>query len=71
MFSQKRCVICREDNVVRVDFTRKPDPPAPLFPGASGLRRVIELSQHESESHWGEPTKVRQVSLSPPSGLLG
>jgi hypothetical protein len=58
-FSKKRCVIGREDNVVRVDFTRKPDPPAPLFPGASGLRPIIELSQHEGGSpSWVAPTKM-------------
>ena len=36
----KRLVIGREDNVVRVDFSRDPDPPAPRFPGASGLREI-------------------------------
>jgi hypothetical protein len=35
-----RHVIARENNVVRVDFTRKPDPPAPRFPGAVGLRQA-------------------------------
>jgi hypothetical protein len=33
-----RHVIARESNVVRVDFSREPDPPAPCFPGANGLR---------------------------------
>ncbi len=33
-----RRVIARESNVVRVDFSREPDPPAPCFPGANGLR---------------------------------
>ena len=33
-----RCVIGRDNNVVMVDFRRKPDPPAPRFPGANGLR---------------------------------
>ena len=33
-----RHVIARESNVVRVDFKRDPDPPAPHFPGAIGLR---------------------------------
>ena len=33
-----RHVIARENNVVRVDFSREPDPPAPCFPGANGLR---------------------------------
>lgn len=32
-----RYVISRENNVVRVDFSREPDPPAPCFPGAGGL----------------------------------
>jgi hypothetical protein len=34
----ERYVIARESNVVRVDFARRPDPPAPRFPGAGGLR---------------------------------
>jgi hypothetical protein len=40
-----RHVIARESNVVRVDFSRDPDPPAPSFPGANGLR----LSDAESD----------------------
>jgi hypothetical protein len=32
----ERYVIARESNVVRVDFARRPDPPAPRFPGAGG-----------------------------------
>jgi hypothetical protein len=35
-----RFVIGREHNVVRVDFRCDPDPPAPRFPGASGLREI-------------------------------
>jgi hypothetical protein len=39
MLSSVDCyVIARESNVVRVDFSRDPDPPAPCFPGANGLR---------------------------------
>ena len=39
MLSTVDCyVIARESNVVRVDFNREPDPPAPYFPGANGLR---------------------------------
>jgi hypothetical protein len=34
----KRRIIWREANVVRVDFQREPDPPAPRFPGAGALR---------------------------------
>jgi hypothetical protein len=33
-------VIARSDNVVLVDFSRRPEPPAPRFPGAGGLRKV-------------------------------
>jgi hypothetical protein len=33
-------VIARDDNIVVVDFSRKPEPPAPRFPGASGLCKV-------------------------------
>ena len=33
-----RYVIARDRNVVRVDFQRKPEPPAPKFPGAGALR---------------------------------
>ena len=32
------CIIARESNVVRVDFGRRPEPPAPRFPGAGALR---------------------------------
>ncbi len=31
-------VIGRNGNIVVVDFGREPNPPAPRFPGASGLR---------------------------------
>ncbi len=31
-------VIGRKGNIVLVDFSREPHPPAPRFPGASGLR---------------------------------
>jgi hypothetical protein len=33
-------VVARADNVVLVDFSRKPEPPAPRFPGAGGLREI-------------------------------
>jgi hypothetical protein len=35
-----RHIIGRENNIVRVDFARESDPPAPKFPGANGLRPV-------------------------------
>ena len=31
-------IIGRNDNVLLVDFTRGPEPPAPRFPGANALR---------------------------------
>lgn len=43
--SVDRYVIAREDNVVRVDFSRKPDSPTPPFPGASSLRIVSNFSE--------------------------
>jgi hypothetical protein len=33
-----RYVIGRERNVVRVDFSREPEPPTPPFPGAGAMR---------------------------------
>ena len=44
-----RYVLHRDNNVLQVDFSREPDPPAPRFPGASGLRG---LGQEDSESNW-------------------
>jgi hypothetical protein len=35
-------VIDLKGNVVRVDFRCEPDPPAPKFPGANGLRPLKE-----------------------------
>jgi hypothetical protein len=40
-----RYVIGRERNVVRVDFSRKPEPPGPTFPGAGALRSCAGLFQ--------------------------
>jgi hypothetical protein len=45
--SADRYVVARENNVVIVDF-RKPDPPAPHFPGAGALR---VLKGTETEFH--------------------
>jgi hypothetical protein len=44
-----RFVISRENNVVRVDFSRDPDPPAPRFPGASGLREIGDASESQTK----------------------
>jgi hypothetical protein len=38
-----RFVIDRQSNVVWVDFSREPDPPAPRFPGAGGLREMSNI----------------------------
>jgi hypothetical protein len=45
----KRYVIRRDNNVLEVDFSREPDPPAPRFPGASGVR---EPAERDSEPVW-------------------
>jgi hypothetical protein len=67
---QKPLVIARQSNVVRVDFGREPDPPAPRFPGAGAMRHstwkddVAACSVtlpwrgrvgERSEPGWGEP----------------
>jgi hypothetical protein len=36
----ERFIVARENNVVLVDF-RRPDPPAPDFPGAGGMRALM------------------------------
>jgi hypothetical protein len=36
--STNNYIIGRNDNVLVVDFTRGPEPPAPRFPGANALR---------------------------------
>ena len=33
-------VVERDGNVLRVDFGREPDPPAPKFPGAGALHEA-------------------------------
>ena len=33
-------VVERDSNIVRVDFGREPDPPAPKFPGAGALHEA-------------------------------
>jgi hypothetical protein len=40
----ERYVIARDSNVLRVDFARRPDPPAPCFPGAGALRPATRRS---------------------------
>jgi hypothetical protein len=55
-----RLVIARENNVVRVDFTRKPDPPAPRFPGAAGLRRAIDFAAAAVETIGADARLIRR-----------
>lgn len=50
MLSTVDCyVIARDRNVLRVDFSREPDPPAPCFPGANGLR-LSHAERDEAEA---------------------
>jgi len=51
-------VIARADNVVLVDFSRKPEPPAPRFPGARGLR---EISYEECQVKFEPPAGYRRL----------
>lgn len=55
------CVIARESNVVRVDFGREPDPPAPRFPGAAGLRE--NRSEEYAELICGRPAVIPATAL--------
>jgi hypothetical protein len=57
----ERYVIVRDSNVLGVDFARRPDPPAPRFPGAGALRPA-------TMDH-GEP-QARSAS-SPLAGRVG
>jgi hypothetical protein len=76
----ERYVIARESNVVRVDFARRPDPPAPRFPGASGLRpatwRAAAMDQGEPQA-WSASSPLAgkggmgcSIVLSAPSQFL-
>jgi hypothetical protein len=56
-----RYVIGRESNILRVDFSRRPNPPAPRFPGASGLR---------SDTSARERPDIASASLFASSGLV-
>ena len=37
-------VVERDSNIVRVDFGREPDPPAPKFPGAGAVHEAPPMS---------------------------
>jgi len=46
MHRARSCVIERKNNILRVDFRREPDPPAPKFPGAGAMHK-IRLEERE------------------------
>jgi hypothetical protein len=52
-----RSNVIREGNVVRVDFRREPDPPAPRFPGAAAMR----IMQHDNDD--GAAPEPRRLTL--------
>jgi hypothetical protein len=56
-----RYVISCENNVVRVDFARPPDPPPPQFPGAGALR----IKDQDSQC----PESARPISPPQPSSV--
>ena len=65
-------VIRRENDVLEVDFRREPDPPAPRFPGASGLRGLKEERSEPGWSFGDEGFSGAQVGInSPPIWLPG
>jgi hypothetical protein len=59
-----RFVIGRENNVVRVDFSRDPDPPAPRFPGANGLREINDDNISTNDEYLrSRPTRNSNASF--------
>jgi hypothetical protein len=56
--SKIRRVIRRDANVLLVDFGREPQPPAPRFPGAGGLR----ATRPEDSQVWVAPTAAREAA---------
>jgi hypothetical protein len=53
-------VIARNNNVLLVDFSRKPEPAAPRFPGAGGLR---EGSYQDCEIKFDAPAVSASLLL--------
>ena len=49
-------VVERDSNIVRVDFGREPDPPAPKFPGAGALHEAPPMNDV------AEPALVRRAA---------
>jgi hypothetical protein len=47
MHRGRLCVVARENNILRVDFRREPDPPAPKFPGAGAMHEIPSEDRQE------------------------
>jgi hypothetical protein len=58
-----RYVVERAGNVVRVDFTRKPDPPAPRFPGANAQRWHNERTERVNAAIPAPPSDTDAVLI--------
>lgn len=56
-FSRGR-VLARERNIVRVDFDRDPEPPAPRFPGAGACREWQPVRPAEAFAHAAGEARV-------------
>jgi hypothetical protein len=62
-------VIGRNGNIVVVDFSREPNPPAPRFPGASGLREQYHNEFTTRFAPFAVPELLAQVRPPPaPAG---
>jgi hypothetical protein len=44
-------IIERENNILRVDFRREPDPPAPKFRGAGAMHEPHEEREEAAQSY--------------------
>jgi hypothetical protein len=61
-------VIGRNGNIVVVDFSREPNPPAPRFPGASGLRELSRNELWTSLAFWRSDSILAKVRPPPALG---
>ncbi|MFN3347577.1 hypothetical protein [Pseudorhodoplanes sp.] len=53
-----RYVIGREHNIVRVNFTRSPEPPTRPFPGAGAMRACAWLASRVNATATGNRAEV-------------
>jgi hypothetical protein len=60
----RHAIISLDSNVVRVDFSRKPEPPAPTFPGAGALRnaRFARIPTEDPDMTMKEDRTLRLIS---------